>query len=372
MWEPARVVGVRAVGKIWLWAVLVCGMTCGAAILPTGAAADESSLMSIIPPAGAWQSADNTPLYPTRSLTFTVAQDDTTYPGDTMQCRLESSTGLASPSPTYSYTPWGSCGAPAGGSCPLSECFSYAPAITVDGSFSIFTRLVGSDGTEEYGARESEFDFAVDTARPDTQLQLDYLDGRSPGGRAADPSFTFSSDNDFATFQCSVNASGAKPGIWKACKSGRPIPFKLALTTQIFQFSVRAVDQFGRPDPTPTSTTFSPKPCRARLLTRPRTLLALTHGMRVRITCVEPSSWHFYIEPDTRLARRLEIYELGGYTGIIRHWGGSRTIRVRAFALGNFPPAFADRPLPVTYVTAPYTDEYLGYGSPQRIPGRLQ
>jgi hypothetical protein len=93
--------------------------------------------------------------------------------------------------------------------------------------------------------------------------------------------------------------------------------------------------------------------------------------MRVRITCVTPSAWHFMVVPTTPLAHRLEIGELAGFTGVFRHGGQSRTITVKAFPLRDFPPQFASQPLPVAYVTDPNTENYLDFGAAQRIPGRL-
>jgi hypothetical protein len=343
-------------------------------IAPASSWAQNTDLMVITPPAGSFEEDQySTPIFPTHALTFTIAYDDTYYEGDSIQCELETAVTRPGASfPTITDTPWGSCGPVAPGSCPLSVCYSYSPPISQDAHFSVFTRLVDTNGDEEFGAGRAEFDFDVDTTPPRTSLSLSYINGEgSPNGTGRHASFTFSADDPNAHFQCSLSRT-ATPGPWKPCSSDKTIPFPIPVTTQLVHFSVRAVDPFGRADPSPPTYTFSAIPCRARVLTRARTLAALArHGMRVRITCVTPSAWHFFIEPTTPLARRLEIAELGGFSGVFRHAGQSRTITVKSFPLRDLPPQFASRPLAVAYVTSPLTANYEDFGAPQRIPGRL-
>ncbi len=344
-----------------------------ALIAPASAWADDTDLMAIAPPAGAYLHDQYAmPIFPTRALSFTIAYDATYYEGDNIQCQLE--TLVTAPGKTYPTVtdgPWGSCG-PAGSSpCPKSACYSYSPAVGADAEYSIFTRLVDTDGDQEGGAGEAEYDFQVDATPPHTRLNLSYITGQSPQGDGRHTAFTFSTDDPNGHFECTLSQT-ATPGPWKACSSGKNIPFQVPVSTKLLHFSVRAVDPFGRVDPSPSTYTFSAIPCRARLLTRARTLTALAHtGMRVRITCVTPSAWHFYIQPTTPLARQQEIHEIGGFTGLFRHAGQSRTITVKAFSLRDLPPQFASKPLPVTYVTVPGTENYSDYGAPQRITGRL-
>ncbi len=345
-----------------------------ALIVPSQSLADNTDLMAIGPPAGAYQSQYANPIYPTRALTFTIAYDPTYYEGDNIQCELE--TVVDSPGssfPTVTDTPWGPCGPVAPGPCPKAVCYSYAPPITRDASFTVSTRLVDSTGDTEGGAGGASYDFAVDTTPPRTKLTLSYLGaGQSPSGNGRHAAFTFSADDENAHFQCALSRTRTISGPWKPCRSDATIPFQIPLTTRLVHFSVRAVDPFGRPDPNPPTYAFSSIPCRARLLTRPRTLAALANaGMRVRITCVTPSAWHFMVVPTTPLARRLEIGELAGFTGVFRQAGKSRTITVKAFPLRDFPSQFASQALPIAYVTDTNTEDYEDFGAAQRIPGRL-
>jgi hypothetical protein len=360
-------------GRRRSWIVLL-GLV-AALIVPSQSWADNTDLMVIGPPAGAYRSDQYaTPIYPTRGLTFTIAYDSTYYEGDTIQCRLETMVDTTGSSfPMITDTPWGPCGAVAPGPCPKSVCYSYAPPITRDASFSVFTRLVDGAGEEEGGAGGASYDFKVDTTPPRTKLSLSYLGpDESPSGNGRQAAFTFTADDENAHFQCALSRTRSTSGPWKPCRSGATIPFQIPLSTQSVRFSVRAVDPFGRADPNPPTDTFSAIPCRARLLARPWTLAGLAStGMRVRITCVTPSAWHFMVVPTTPLARRLEIGELAGYTGVFRHAGESRTITVKAFPLRDFPEQFATQPLPVAYVTDPNTDAYLDFGASQRIRGEL-
>lgn len=355
--------------------MVVLGITAAFFIMPTPSSAENTDLMVIVSPAGAYRTNQYaTPIFPTRALMFTIAYDPTYYTGDSIQCQLETAIDVpGSGFPKITDTPWAACGPVAPGSCPKSLCYSYAPPIAQDASFTVSTRLVDANGDEEPGAGRASYDFNVDTTPPRTKLSLSYLGGgASPSGDGRHAAFNFTADDQNAHFQCALSPTQATSGPWKPCRAGAAIPFPIPLTTRLVHFSVRAVDPFGRPDPTPPTYTFSAIPCRATLLTRPRTLAALaSRGMRVRITCVTPSVWHFMVVPVTPLARRLEISELGGHTGLFRRGGESRTVTVKAFPLRDLPPQFATRPLRVAYVTEPNTNDYFDFGAPQRIQGRL-
>lgn len=355
-----------------LLGVALTGLPGHAAALVGTASAATNTLMSVTGPPGAYlANSDANPEYSTRSLSFTVAWDDTYYPGDTIQCSLSTEVG-GNPAVIG---PWESCGPPRGGACPAAACNTYAPSLPQDAVYSITTRLVDATGAVEGGAGYAEYDFSVDTTPPATRLALDYLGGSSPSGDGRHAALTFSSTDPTATFQCSVTEGAASAGPWKACRSDAELPFTFPLSTALFHVHVRAVDVFGRPDPQPLTAALSPIPCRARLLTHARTLTALGRGIRVRITCVEPSGWHFLIIPHSRQATRLGIAELAGYTGVMRRAGQSRTIRVKALPLSASTPALLDAflraPIPVTYVTEPGNETYSGFGAPQVQRGRL-
>lgn len=353
--------------------MVVLGIT-ATGIVPSASRADNTDLMAITPPSGGYRSDQYAaPIFPTRALTFTIAYDSTYYEGDSIQCQLQTAIiPSGSGVPRITSTPWGPCGPVAPGPCPKTVCYSYTPPVTQDAEFTVSTRLVDVNGDSEGGAGEASFDFSLDTTPPQTKLRLSYLGGQSPSGDGRHASFTFTTDDDNADFQCSLTRRPTASGPWKRCRADVPIPFRIPLTTRLLHFAVRAVDPFGRPDPTPATDTFSSIPCRATVLRRARTLAALARtGMRVRITCVTPSAWHFMIVPISPLARRLEIDELGGYNGLFRRAGRSRTITVKGFPLRDFPPQFATRPLRVAYVTDPTTEDYADFGAPQRLTGRL-
>jgi hypothetical protein len=365
---------VRGSGRsTWLLAVLLAAIF---VTTPSVAHAGNTDLMTIVPPAGS-KTPDSVslPVYPTRSLTFRVQDDDTFYVGDTLQCSTDR-IAQTKDGPVPSDGPWGSCGTPVTAGCPMSECFDYSPPVVGDDMYSVLTRFVDGNGDFEAGGGVANFDFNVDTTPPRTTLTIAYLDGNnglSPSGDGKHADFTFRADDSSDTFQCALSTSDPAPSDWTPCRSDKDIPFRLVPDSRMYHFRVRAVDEFGRPDPNPDAYTFSPVPCRAKLLTGAHTLRALQRGIRVRITCLEPSAWHFSIAFAGRDARRYkQLGELGGYTGIIRRAAGSRTVTVKALPTADLPVGLGARRLSIAYVIDPGNDDTIGFGAPQRIPGTLR
>ncbi|MGH2752793.1 MAG: Ig-like domain repeat protein [Actinomycetota bacterium] len=87
--------------------------------------------------------------------------------------------------------------------------------------------------------------FTVDTTAPETSIDA----GPSGAVGTASPSFTFSSDDATATFECNLDAAG-----WTACTS----PEDLAgLSETGHTFEVRAVDPVGNIDASPAARSFT-------------------------------------------------------------------------------------------------------------------
>ena len=89
--------------------------------------------------------------------------------------------------------------------------------------------------------------FDVDTTAPETTIDSGPADGSTTNDNT--PTFTFSSPEPGATFECSLDGGAFAP-----CTS----PNELGpLSDGPHTFAVRAVDEFGNADPTPESRTFT-------------------------------------------------------------------------------------------------------------------
>src|SRR5439155_12787108 len=92
--------------------------------------------------------------------------------------------------------------------------------------------------------------FTVDTGPPDTSL----LSGPSGATNDNTPTFTFSSGDSGATFECKLDGPGAATGSYIACTSPKSYG---PLTDGAYTFSVRAKDGAGNVDPRPPTRSFS-------------------------------------------------------------------------------------------------------------------
>jgi hypothetical protein len=194
--------------------------------------------------------------------------------GATLQCAIDSIFKL------------GPCGPPAPG-CTAQLCATYKPPAPLSiggfaqGRHSLQVALLDGGGDTVASA---EYDFEIDTTPPGTQLS-------SPDPPVFRPIFTFAGKEDGVTadhFQCSLTSLRAAAA-WYPCKAdvnGTQIPKRLALKhkRRDYRFEVRAIDDLGRPDPTPAVTDFNPVPCtvRARSVSLGRLVAS---GLPVRVHC---------------------------------------------------------------------------------------
>src|SRR2546423_171485 len=177
--------------------------------------------------------------------------------------------------------------------CPVTQCWTFTASHDSDGTGHQLTVSISSpDGSDTYDVAGLNYD--VDTTPPDTKL-VPINGGYYPIDFPFSPrrvQFAFDrADEDLlaSTFECAITSpAAAAPGSWSKCKSEQIQPQKLSVTST-YLFWVRAIDFLGRPDPTPVSYAFSPTPCHFKLLSHPHKLRAIVqHGIRMRMTCVEP------------------------------------------------------------------------------------
>ena len=143
-------------------------------------------------------------------------------PGATFECRLDKG---ATP-----ISGWASCTSPK----------SYT-LVDGDGVYTFSVKQKDAAGNESPVATD---DLTLDTAAPDTTIDS------GPTGTVGNPdvSFTFSSDDPTATFQCQMDGDG-----FAACTS--PLDY-LGMADGSHTFQVRALDPVGNADATPAERTF--------------------------------------------------------------------------------------------------------------------
>jgi hypothetical protein len=184
-------------------------------------------------PAG---NTDETPA----SRTFTV---DTVAPGDT-----EITAGPSGPTndstPTFEFTAEdGStfqCRVDGGA---FASCTSpHTTTALADGEHTFEVRA--KDGAGNIDGSPASRTFTVDTIPPDTTITA------GPTGTSTDttPTFSFSSPDASATFECRVDNAA-----FAACTSPHTTA---ALSSGAHTFAVRAVDPAGNTDPTPATRSF--------------------------------------------------------------------------------------------------------------------
>lgn len=278
-----------------LTAALV-GLLCAAA----PAAANDSPALEIIPPQPSRLNADAWDIG-TLQPTFQIQADFSQAPGAAdVRCKLNDG-------------PEGPCTARQD-SCPVSACWIESLSFPADSNnHGLTVTLVDSDG-QDLG--EEDIFFAVDATPPDTVLASVDGVGPLPIGFPSPTRVAFGFESvdtiDFpGRFECALTdvASGG-PGSWSRCRPEQTLPDKLQPRAR-YRFWVRAVDFLGRPDPTPASYAFSPTPCQVRVVKRPASLRALVrHGLRVHLSCVQPTSWKLQLFLDPHLSVPFNIRDL--------------------------------------------------------------
>ena len=191
----------------------------------------------------ATDAAGNTDATPA-SRSFTIASDDTTPPDTSITAGPSGLTSDSTPTFSFTSTEAGStfeCRVDSGS---FASCTTpFTTTALSDGSHTFEVRA--TDGAGNTDASPASRTFTVDTTPPDTSITA------GPSGTTNDstPTFSFTSPDSGATFQCRVDS-----GAFTACSS----PFTtVALTDGSHTFEVRALDAAGNVDLTPASRTFT-------------------------------------------------------------------------------------------------------------------
>jgi hypothetical protein len=172
--------------------------------------------------------------------------------GSQLTCNLDNAESGGEPT----YVP---CG-PSPSTCSGSVCANFQPATPLaNGVHQLVAQLDG-------GAAQAFVQFTVDLTPPQTLID-------QQSGTVLRPVFSFfiHEDDQFDrsdSAQCSLTRLGA-PTAWRTCASNLGggfgasfrSPAELPARHVDYRFQVRAVDDFGRADPTPAATEFDPVPC---------------------------------------------------------------------------------------------------------------
>ncbi|MBE2314543.1 Ig-like domain repeat protein [Solirubrobacter sp. CPCC 204708] len=151
---------------------------------------------------------------------------ESSKPGSTFECRLD---GPGSATGT-----WVACTSPR------------AVGPLADGAYTFNVRAKDAAGNVDDSPATRQF--TVDTAAPDTTI-----DSGPTHTETTSASFTFSSTEAGATFECKLDRPGT-PGTFAACTSPQNYT---GLANGEYTFSVRAKDAAGNVDPTPATRTFT-------------------------------------------------------------------------------------------------------------------
>jgi hypothetical protein len=179
------------------------------------------------------------------------------------------------------------CGTQQSTGCPAYQCWTYSPTV----HDAQFNALYVNEEPPEFVWTDMEIDYTTYTKPPQTRIATPPdVSERYVGSQVWEhPLFSFSdpsSDPLPVTFRCTLSAPSGRPGRWRSCRLPR-----LRLTG-VYRLRARAVDVFGRPDPTPAQYIFSPTPCRVSVHGRlPSYSRIRQHGLPLTIACIQPS--HF-------------------------------------------------------------------------------
>lgn len=180
-----------------------------------------------------------------------------------------------------------SCGTQQTSGCPVDQCWRFSPTLP-DGYEEIYVDYLAPKGIPSY----LQLQFTVDSTPPDTVLtpplhgsptRLNLFD--SDYGDNVKPVEDFAGEDKL---QCSLSLASKPPGAWGGCGASHLPRLRPHAT---YRLLARAVDIFGRPDPTPAEYVFSPTPCRVRVVGIPSARSILKHGVKARVHCVQPTAF---------------------------------------------------------------------------------
>jgi hypothetical protein len=263
-------------------------------LLGVGVAAAQADLPDndiVIKPAGRADDGGNDVVVGSRQPAITVQFNFGSTTDVHVECMMDSQT-------------FSTCGTQITSNCPASQCWLYQPAFTSDGTHTVAAAIFDStlpDNDPNQPMDELVQTIVIDSTLPDTRLSsiAPTFDMESANRKGVPAYYNVQTIDDADpilyedTSECAIT-TGSAPRSWVDCTRTLRVP----PTTQAFRFWARAVDFLGRLDPTPVeSPPFSAIACRARLLSRPRSLGQIARrGLRVRLSCLQPTSYHVALQ----------------------------------------------------------------------------
>jgi hypothetical protein len=191
------------------------------------------------------------------------------------------------------------CGTQATTGCPTYQCWSYTAALSTDG----FAELT-VDYDDGFLPSYLTFQFSAVSTPPDTTLA-------GPGENSSfnrpqsfeRPLFDIEPKSAApSSVQCTLSAPAAPAGPWRSCNIPRLRLFG------VYELRARAIDIFGRSDPTPAQTIFSPTPCRPRVLGHVRSLNDIVkHGLRLSVACIQVARFEIDVDLRQSLVSRFHL-----------------------------------------------------------------
>jgi hypothetical protein len=192
----------------------------------------------------------------------------------------------------FTYT---ACGPPAPG-CAAAACETYTPPPLTSAPYTLSVELESEDAEGDKETATSFLQFDVDLSAPDTELEAEGHERPYYAGPPKPWSIGFTvADDDPLARSDSVRCSFGKaedPPVWQTCASGvgpreggvfkgPPLPNR----HQDYRFEAQAIDDFGRPDPTPATFEFDPVPCLVQKVAPTSIGGLIAKGLPVTISC---------------------------------------------------------------------------------------
>lgn len=251
--------------------------------LPAFAAAEAT--VTITPPGGALvDSLPNDLRIAETQPTFLVSGSE----AGTLRCNLDNAVSGGE----SAFAP---CGAPPP-TCATATCQTYTPPTLASGPHVLTAELETHDAEGNRAVARAFIPFVVDLTPPGTEIEFEGDERPYPIGPPKPWSvpFAVSDDDPLAradSVQCSFGKAGAAPA-WQTCATGvgpreggsfdgPPVPNR----HQDYRLEVRAIDDFGRADPTPAAYEFDPVPCVLRKVAPVSIPRLIAKGLSVTVTC---------------------------------------------------------------------------------------
>ena len=172
-----------------------------------------------------------------------ITATDPASPANNNNPEVKGTLGAGNPQTVKLFTN-GSCQGTAAASGSAAEFTDAGITVSVPDDHTTTISATAVDAASNESSCSNSFDYTEDSTAPETQIDS----GPSGTTNDASPSFTFSSPDNSASFQCRLDSNNAAD--WASCSSPKAYS---SLADGTHTLEVRAVDTAGNPDPTPAS-----------------------------------------------------------------------------------------------------------------------